>query len=94
MKNSQRDISIDVIKNVAMFLIIQSHVAYHSGLVSTSFGINNVTSSVVSYCGQIGNVLFIFASAYYISDKFKIDKFLRLILTTVLGDRLKTKTSV
>ena len=83
MKNAERDISIDVIKTVAMFLIIQSHVAYHSGLVSNSFELNNVLSSLFSYCGQIGNVLFIFASAYYISDKFKVEKILKLIFTTV-----------
>ena len=66
-----------------MFLIILSHVSFHSGVNVFGCTSNEITVAFFSYAGQIGNGIFIFAICWFSSEKFNLKKIIKLILQTL-----------
>ncbi|MGY5448995.1 acyltransferase family protein [Lactiplantibacillus plantarum] len=60
--------------------IIASHVASHAGVNLFAFNSKSILAVLLVYLGQIGNGLFIFSTAYYISGTFNLRKWLRLLI--------------
>ena len=80
-KPKERNSNMEVLRIIAMFLIVLSHYTVHNGVnnILLPFGINRLLLELVSL-GNIGSILFIFISGYYLIDsqKVKLSKLFRL----------------
>lgn len=89
---SERNSNIELIKFIAIILIVVSHILPFYAKDSISYiDLKNCTTNVNTlflmfyrYMGQVGNVIFIIASSYFLSEngKVKIHKVLSIILDT------------
>ena len=84
----ERNISIDIIKTIAIFLIIMSHVlplgyiksgGEYIDLTHASLNPVNFILQFTRYLGNIGNALFIISSAWLLVDKNKV-KYKKIII--------------
>lgn len=79
----ERNSSFERAKVIAVFLVILSHVAYHSGVNVFGTRVNEITTAFYTYMGQVGNGVFVFATCWFISDQLNVKRLLHLILTTM-----------
>lgn len=90
---NNRNSSIDLLKIIAILLIVLCHTIpyWENDTVTGLINIYNSTNSVneflvilISYLGQIGNCLFVICSAYFLidNDKVKIKKVLSIVIDT------------
>lgn len=92
-----RNSNIETLKIFAIFIIILSHVipffwegipneAYIDVRLSQNDNFQNIILIIFRYFGQIGNLIFITASSYYLQDskKIKLKKIVLIILYTFL----------
>lgn len=80
--NKERNYGIDLLRIVAMAMIIISHFCIH-GL--SKLDVNSAYKSLIDCCklGNLGVVIFIMISGYYYESKFKFSKLLKLIITVL-----------
>lgn len=93
-RRAKRNSNIEIIKLIAVFLIILSSAlpygaTYREGadnvyvnLNNTEWSISHIVFTFFRWCGQIGDTLFIAASAWFLCDskKLRVDKPVRMIL--------------
>ena len=80
---SRRNTSVEILRILAMFLIVLSHYVVHSGVINTelSLGFNKFLFEVGSL-GNIGVILFVLITGYYSigkSNPFKLKKLMSII---------------
>ena len=79
-----RKANVELLRIVAMLMIVSHHFAVHGGFDVEKMGLNGVIVSVLSIGGKIGVNVFILISGYYSSFKeFPIKKILKLLAITV-----------
>lgn len=82
-KNKQRNSQIELLKIIAMFLIAINHslqfstdsnmISYIKLGVSTT-NLNILFLNILRCCGQVGNIIFVVCSAYFLLDSIKCNK--------------------
>lgn len=85
-KTKQREGNFELLRIIAMILIIFHHYAYHGNLMGVNeAGINAWIGRFIYIGGKLGVHLFILITGYYMIDsKFKIKKLLKIILETII----------
>lgn len=78
----ERKSNFELLRIIAMMLIILHHYSLHGGLLTiTSYSINKYIGTISFVSGKIGVNLFVLISGYFlINSKFKIKKLFKLIL--------------
>ena len=82
VKNTKgKETQIELLRIIAMILIIIHHYVYHGGILDVHLdGINKLISIFVVLGGKIGVNLFVLISGYFlINKKFKIKRILKLL---------------
>ena len=83
-KPNTRKTNLELLRIIAMLMIILHHFALYSGFsfsVENAFG-NKITVDILSMFGKLGVTLFIMISGYfYDKASFKLNKFLKLLIT-------------
>ena len=81
-KKCNRDTKFELLRIIAMILIILHHYSYHGGLLDSHVeGINKYIGIFIALGGKIGVNLFVLISGYFlIKSKFRIKKVFELIL--------------
>lgn len=83
MEKGKRNSSVEILRIISMFFIILSHYTVHNGVNNAELpvGINRIILEI-SKLGNIGVILFMLISGYFLidSDKFKLKKLVKLIL--------------
>ncbi|MDR1726067.1 MAG: acyltransferase [Bacteroidales bacterium] len=80
----KRDSNIELLRIVAMFLIVVHHYCVNSGLIDL-FDFNNITGNTIlvqllSFGGKVGVTIFFIISGFFmINSKFKLEKVVKLI---------------
>lgn len=81
MEMGKRKNNIELLRILAMFLIITFHYVYKSGYVMESFGISSILVKTFYFFGELGVNLFIFITGYFmVQSKYKLKKVIYLIL--------------
>ena len=79
----ERKSGIEILKVFAMLIIIISHIIVSSGIdiSNSSTNITNIVISMLSYCGNFGNIIFFTCTAYFLIDnnEIKIDKIIKIL---------------
>lgn len=95
IKKSKRNSSIEVMKIIAMILIVISHSVpiygdqnsianMHLGAPTTNM--TNLVLVLFRYCGHIGNTMFVVCSSYFLLDstRSKKEKIMHIVLDTLV----------
>ena len=83
--SNQRNSSMELLRIIAIILICLSH-AYQTSQKFFDYSINDLRwFSIIGYTGQIGNMIFVFCSAYFLcSDNcIKLKKIAKLLLDSM-----------
>jgi len=76
---TRRSSNIEVLRILAILMIVSFHCAYHSGFTYSSFSFNVFTVKSFYFLGELGVNLFFLISGYFIVNKgFRFKKFLLL----------------
>lgn len=91
MFDKKRNSSIELLKVFAIILIIINHCVQTVQIVNNIEGVasnilNLIILNILRISGQIGNVIFIICSSYYLldSNKIKLNKLITIILDTFI----------
>ncbi len=96
IKRKEKNSNIELLKIFAIFLIILSHtVSYGEYFVSASSyidlgmastNINNLLLLFFRYCGQIGNLIFVISSSFFLihSKKARVEKIISIIIDSFI----------
>ena len=84
---SKRNSNIELLRIIAMFMIVLSHYSIHSGVITTDLpiGFNRFLFESANF-GNIGVIIFVIITGYFSIDSkepFKLKKLLLLILETM-----------
>ncbi len=81
-KIEKREIKFEILRIISMVMIILTHYAGHGGLSNIEImNTNKLIGIFLTLAGNLGVVLFVFISGYFlINSKFKIKKLLKLEL--------------
>lgn len=87
-EKKERFSGIELLRIIAMFLICMSH-AVQTGMNFIAYSnsqVANVFLNLLGYAGQIGNIIFIVCSSYFLLDstKTKTEKVFRLLFDSTL----------
>ena len=97
MQVIKRNSSIELLKIVAVFLIVLSHslpvnnseAEWYINIKSATSNVSYISMLFFSYCGQIGNEIFFICSAWFLVDyynrggRIKFDKIKNIVIETV-----------
>ena len=83
---TQRRGGVELLRIIAIFLICMSH-AVQTARANNNFGnvISNITLEIMSNFGQIGNILFIICSSWFLVDSKKVkgEKVFKILLDSM-----------
>ena len=82
-KNVNRDSKYELVKILAVIVIVFSHVANQSEINAYAFSFESIFKAFSVYLGQIGNGIFVISSCYFLSKKTSIEKWLNLYFQTL-----------
>lgn len=78
-----RKTGLELLRIIAMLLIVFSHFACHGGIDYTKFSINNAFLTIIEFGGKIGVNIFILISGYFsCTSKFSVKRIMKLIVAT------------
>ncbi len=81
MNKTNRKSNIELLRIIAMFLIISFHYVYKSGYVFDKLNYNALVVKIFYFFGELGVNLFLLITGYFmINGKFKIKKLIIIIL--------------
>lgn len=86
MKNKKRDINMELLRILAMILVVTCHAIQHSGILENLHisNVNFIGIGLIKIIASMCNVCFILITGYYMIDaKFKIKKILSLWAITI-----------
>lgn len=73
--------STDLLRSIAMLMIISCHLVSHSGIEINNFSLNSSICTMLSIGGVLGDNLFVLISGYHsINTRFSIQKVGKLVL--------------
>ena len=75
MKNKKRDINMELLRILAMILVVTCHAIQHSGILENLHisNVNFIGIGLIKIIASMCNVCFILITGYYMIDaKFKI----------------------
>lgn len=95
MRNGQRNSSIEILKLIAVFLIVLSHAIPNSGgeitesyidLSAATIDFQQLLLVLMKYMGQLGNDIFIVCSAFFLleSSRTKISKVISIVIDSFI----------
>lgn len=83
VKNNIRNSNIEILRIISMLFIVFSHYSFHDGIVKTTLplGVNRFLLNIL-VLGNIGVILFVFISGYFLinSNKVTLKKILKFVL--------------
>lgn len=69
MDKKTRKTKYEVLRIIAMFMIVLAHYAYHGGVMFEGNMLNQVVGSVLAIGGKLGVNLFVIIGSYFLVDK-------------------------
>ena len=82
-KTSQRQTGPELLRIVAMLLIVFHHFAVHSGIDYSTFSANNAFLTIAEFGGKIGVNIFVLITGYFsCTSKFTVKRIVKLIVAT------------
>ena len=77
----KRQSNIELLRIIAMLLIISFHYVFHSGYVFEQLNYNSFIVKTFYFFGELGvNIFFLITGYFLVTGKFSIKKFIKLIL--------------
>lgn len=80
-KQTNRQTGPELLRIIAMLLIVFHHYAYHSGIDYSSFSRNNLFLTIIESGGKIGVIIFVLITGYFsCCSKFSVKRIVKLLL--------------